>query len=197
MQPLSRMGSSLALALGMVVLGGGVAWGQPTIERRHHQKEGSAELGLQATVVGSGGAIGDTFLGAVVTVQGGHFRPLAAVFQLGLGAGLAEDPEDPDKTRVGEQVWVGLGARFRPLTLLAGAPSRLDLFVGPLFGTLFNQDLVIVTAAAEVGVAYRLGRLRLSLSAHFGWADVMHQAMPGTLKASWCAGGVLSAGFAF
>ena len=86
---------------------------------------------------------------------------------------------------------------FSSLTLIPGAPSRLDVFVGPLLGTLFNHDVVIVTAAAEVGAAYQLGRLRLSLSAHFGWADIMHQAMPGIMKASWCAGGALSAGIAF
>ena len=114
MQLLRRMGFSLFVALGLAFVGGGVAWGQPTIERRYRQVEGSAEVGLQATVVGSGGAIGDTFLGAVFTLQGGHYRPLAAVFQLGVGAGLGEDPADPDKTKAGEQLWMGLGARFRP-----------------------------------------------------------------------------------
>ena len=193
----NRTGCWLSLSLFLDVIGGGSAWGQPSVKRELKHAEGSAELGMQATVVGSGGDLSTTFLGAVLTLQGSHYGPLAAVFQVGLGAGLGDDPADPEKTRVGEQGWMALGARFRPLTLLSGAPTRLDLFVGPLLGTLFNHDVVIFTVAAELGAAYRIGRVRLSLSGHFGWADVLHQALPGGMKASWCAGGLLSAGLGF
>lgn len=197
MQPRRSCVFVLAALLGMSVFFEGAAEGQVVLGRQHRGSEGSAEVGLQAMVVGSGGSTSDTFLGAVVTVQGGHLRHFSVLFQLGIGAGLGEDPEDPGKTRAGEQAWVGLGARLRPLAFLAKAPEGLDLFVGPLLGALFNPDLVIFVAAADLGVAYRFGRLRLSLSAQLGWADVLHQAMPLAMKAGWCAGGLLSVGYAF
>lgn len=184
-------------ALFLTLAAGGVARAEPVLHQQAERGQGSLELGLQGTVVGSGGEFAGTFVGPVLTLQGSHYRPFAAVFQLGVGAGLDDDPADPESTRVGAQAWVALGARLRPLAFGRRGPPRLELFVGPLVGVLVNPAIVILTAAAEVGVAYHVGRVRLSLALHGGWADIMHQAVPDRLKASWCGGGQLSAGLTF
>jgi len=176
----------------------------PRVERERRAPFSAAELGFQALVVGSGGHTQGTFLGATATLQAGRYRPLAGVFQLGAGAGLDEDPADPETTRTAGQFWMALSARLRPLAFGRQAPGRapglLELYVGPQVGVLAGHEIATLTVGAELGLALRFGRarlVRLSLTLQGGWASVLHQEVADRLDADWYAGGQLGFGLGF
>ncbi len=192
----------LALTCGLILLGGSAparGAAPPSVKASHAKQTSSVELGLQGTAVGSGGSLQTTFLGAVITLQGAQYWPVSAMFQFGVGAGLDEDPQDPDSSRATDQFWMALGARLRPLAF-GGRRGLVDFYVGPLVGVLASHEIVALTVGAEVGVALRFGRarrFRLSLTGHGGWASILHQELLDRLDANWHAGGQLSFGFGF
>ena len=180
----------------------------PTSIAKHKSKVFSAaELGFQGTVIASG----VTFLGPVLTVQGGHYRPVVGVFQLGAGVALYSDaiPDqvyvatDPkaDPTESNAIFYAGLGMRVRIFQFLASMRDKpFDLYVGPLAMVFGNHDLVTFGVAGEVGFAVRLGRIRISLTVHGGYQSVMHQyakADEYEFSASYLVGGQVSAGLQF
>ncbi len=188
--------------------GGAAADLSPAIVVKQKSKVWSAaELGFGGSVI----ADGVTFLGPVLTVQGGHYRPLVGVFQMGAGVALYKDPipdqiyaaTDPeaDPTESNAMFYVGLGLRVRIFQFLASLRNKpFDLYVGPLAMVFGNHDLVTFGAAGEVGFALHLGRARISLSVHGGYQTVMHQyANPADYEfsASYVVGGHLSAGVQF
>ena len=204
-----------AALVGGLVLGlARPALGQPApplqgVTKQRTRAWSAAELGFQGTVI----ADGVFFLGPVVTVQGGHFRPLVGVFQLGAGVALYKDPipdpmyapTDPEAnpTEQSAMFYLGLGARVRIFQFLrALRDRRFDLYVGPLAMLFGNHDLVTFGIGGEVGFAVHLGRLRLSLTAHGGYQSVLHQyadaaATQYKFRASYLVGGQIAVGAHF
>lgn len=177
-----------------------------TIAEQKHKAWSAAELGFQGTII----AEGVTFLGPVLTVQGGHYRPIVGVFQLGAGVALYSDPipdqiyaataPEADPTEKNAMFYVGLGVRVRIFQLLASMRNKpFDLYVGPLAMVFGNRDLVTFGAAGELGFAIHLGRLRISLSVHGGYQSLLHQYAKAEdqFGASYLVGGQLSAGLRF
>ena len=178
-----------------------------TIAKHNHKVWSAAELGFGGTLI----AKGVTFLGPVLTVQGGNYRPIVGVFQLGLGVALYKDaipdqiyaPTDPEAnpTEKNAAVFVGLGVRVRIFQFLASLRDKpFDLYVGPLAMVFGNHDLVTFGVAGELGFAMHFGRLRISLSVHGGYQSVLHQyanADDYEFKASYLVGGQLAAGLQF
>ena len=179
----------------------------PQIVRVKRKAWSAAELGFGGSVV----ADGVTFLGPVITLQGGHYRPLVGVFQLGAGVALYKKPiPDPvyapldpeaDPTENAAMFYIGLGARVRIFQFLAALRNKpFDLYVGPLVMVFGNHDLVTFGAGGELGFALHFGRVRLSLSVHGGYSKVLHQyANVDTheFKAAYVVGGQLAAGMQF
>jgi hypothetical protein len=187
----------------------GVESGLPpaAVVKRKSTVWSAAELGFGGSVI----ADGVTFLGPVLTVQGGHYRPLVGVFQMGAGVALYKDPipdqiyaaTDPkaDPTESNAMFYVGLGLRVRIFQFLASLRDKpFDLYMGPLAMVFGNHDLVTFGVAGEVGFAMHLGRVRISLSVHGGYQSVMHQyanAQDYEFAASYVLGGQVSAGVQF
>lgn len=180
-----------ALVCGLILGISGVAHGAPSpgsdtpypsIAKQKSKVWSAAELGFQGTAIGQGVA----FLGPVITLQGGHYRPVVGVFQIGLGAALYKDaiPDqvyaagdvEADPTEKNAMFYVGLGVRVRIFQFLASLRNQpFDLYVGPLAMVFGNQDLVTFGGALELGFAVHLGRVRISFSVHGGYQTVMHQ----------------------
>lgn len=179
----------------------------PRITKVKRKTFSAAELGFQGSII----ADGVTFLGPVLTVQGGHYRPLVGVFQIGAGVALYKDAipdpvyaaDDPnaDPTENNAMFFVGLGVRVRIFQFLAALRNKpFDLYVGPLVMVFGNHDLVTFGAAGELGFGLHFGRVRLSLSAHGGYSMVLHQyanVEEHEFKASFVVGGQLSVGMHF
>jgi len=209
-----------ALAAGLILCLAGIAHAAPpsplppspappptNIAKQKRKAWSAAELGFGGTVV----ADGVTFLGPVLTVQGGHYRPIVGVFQLGVGVALYEDPipdpvyaagsSDADPTERNALFYIGLGIRVRIFQFLASMRDRpFDLYVGPLAMVFCNHDLVTIGAAGEVGFAMHFGRVRISLSVHGGYQSIMHQyanADEYEFGATYLVGGQVSAGLHF
>jgi hypothetical protein len=212
MKPLRSKVWLAVLASGLILGLAGIAQAAPDtpptfIAKQKRKAWSAAELGFGGTIV----ADGVTFLGPVLTVQGGHYRPLVGVFQLGVGVVLYNDPipdqvyaaTDPqaDPTERNALVYIGLGVRVRIFQLEASLRDRpFDLYVGPLAMVFGNHDLVTFGVAGELGFAVHFGRLRISLSVHGGYQSVMHQyanADEYEFRASHLVGGQLSVGLQF
>ena len=179
----------------------------PTITQKKSKVWGAAELGIQGSII----ANGTTFLGPVLTVQAGHYRPIVGVFQMGLGVALYKDPipdqvyaaDDPNAnpTENNAMFYVGLGLRVRVFQFLASLKDKpFDLYIGPLAMVFGNKDLVTFGAAGELGFAVHIRRVRISLSAHGGYQTLMHQyanAEDYKFEASFVVGGQLAVGLQF